>query len=68
MPGGKRKACDVGGPAHHHHRKSASTDPTDKVDAADEDDEGHADRHDAEHGDLIEDVQTVSNRKKGCLC
>ena len=48
----------------HHHAGQRQHRADREVDAADQDDQSHADRHDAEHRDLIEDVQEVSQRQE----
>ena len=62
-PRNERQAGNICRPAHDHHGKRKHR-TNRKVDTADQDDEGHADGHDAKHGDLIEDVKAVAEREK----
>jgi hypothetical protein len=50
-------------PAEHHHREGQHRADR-QVDAADHDHRCHADRQDAQHRDLIEDVQAIAQRKE----
>ena len=48
----------------HHHPGQRQHGANGQVDATDQDDQRHAHRHDAEHGDLIHNVEEVAQREE----